>query len=98
MIDIYHELSRDISSKLINISNTAMKMGKSDSGIISLQLALRFRLLGGYKLSMIAQSFDDWIKLAVSDYSAPRLYLLIEVIKNFSPSFTFALFHPGQVS
>lgn len=59
----------DISSKLIKRYHEAMKIGQGDSAMISLLQAWRFRLLGGYNLSLILKTFEDRLKLSVSEFT-----------------------------
>lgn len=64
--------------------NDASEIGQVDSAMIALKQSVRFKLLGGYNLALIAKSFEEeeWLELTVSNKMflwSQHLFLAIQV-------------------
>jgi len=51
----------------MNRYHDGMKIGQVDGAMIALVHGWRFRLFGGYNLSLILQSIEDRLEITVSD-------------------------------
>jgi len=71
-IDIWFISPRVIAQKLLNNHQSAMRKGRFDVAMVSLQTGWRFRLLGGEQLSQVYQSSEDRLRLMAkhSQYAA----------------------------
>ena len=76
-VDIHFRSLIELSSKLMNCYKDASKLGQSDSAVIALSLSLRFKIFDGCNLVLLSNSFEDWLKLTVSQW-ALHLFLMIQ--------------------
>ena len=68
-IDIWFYCPREISSGCIELHLDAMKIGEVDYAMYSLQLAWRYKIMGGENLSVALKAVGDRVQLMVRVFS-----------------------------
>ena len=67
-VDIHFRFLIELSSKYMSCYKDASKLGQSDSAMIALDLSLRFKLFGGSNLALLSKSYEEYLKLTVSQW------------------------------
>ena len=73
-VDIWFQPPREVSRNLVTYHHNAMRTGQVHIAMAAFGMSCRYLLLGGENLSLLQQSYDDQIRLVVSNHAYIVMY------------------------